>query len=244
MKLKKTGRIRISILAVIALIVLLPLFRTTGAFPKGPLDVGNEIIADKADMLIEGGGKAETYAYGAIVDNDDNRKMFRIPALISELTGLDFAPLAVIEHLGSEIALYATVAGLPDDLAGKEEAVKLLARRQLKHFERTYYDSYFKEIVGEDPLTLSNTMAKEVSEAFTAEYGDLADTDPESLGRKYPTAKKVSELTGMDISALAKIRAFGGLESLLKFLSLLPADLPGKDKAIKIVSKEKRKTGF
>ena len=115
-KSKKTGRIRISILAPIALIVLLPLFLTTSAFPKSPLEIGNEIIAERADELIEGGGVAETYAYGAIVDNEDNRKMFRIPALISELTGLDFVPLAVVEHLGSDITLYATVAGLPDDL--------------------------------------------------------------------------------------------------------------------------------
>jgi hypothetical protein len=242
----KTGKRRFTILAPIApitLIVLLPLFLTTGALAKSPLDVGNEIIAERADELIKGGGKAETYAYGAIVDNDDNRKMFRIPTLISEVTGLDFVPLAVIEHIGSDITLYATVAGLPD-IPGKEEAVAILARRQLKHFERSYYESYFKECKGEDPLTLSNRMAGEVSEAFTAEYGDPAAADPQSLGRKYPTAREVSELTGMDISAVAKIRAFGGLSSLLKFLSLLPEDLPGRDRAIKAVSKEKRKAGF
>ncbi|GEM_PF-1954384 len=241
MKLIKKSKRRVTILA---LSVLFLFFLATGAFPKSPLQIGNEIIAERADELIEGGGKAETYAYGAIVDNDNNRKMFRIPALISELTGLDFVPLAVIEHIGSDIILYATVAGLPNDLTGKKEAVEILARRQLKHFERSYYDSYFKYLKGEDPLTFSNTVAKEVSEAFTAEYGDLTAADPESLGRKYPTARKVSELTGIDISALSGIRAFGGLESLLKFLSLLPEDLPGKDKAIKAVSKEKRKAGF
>ncbi|MBN1573532.1 MAG: hypothetical protein JW984_10090 [Deltaproteobacteria bacterium] len=241
MKLIKGDKRRISILAVSALFVLL---LTTNAFPKSPLETGNQIIAERADELIKGGGKAETYAYGAIADNDNNRNMFRIPALISELTGLDFVPLAIIEHIGSDIVLYATVAGLPDDLRGKEDAVKILARRQLKHFERTYYDSYFKELKGEDHLTFSNAAAKEVSEAFTAEYGDLTASDPESLGRKYPTAKEASELTGIDISALSRIRAFGGLESLLKFLSLLPEDLPGRDKAIKVVAKEKRKAGF
>jgi hypothetical protein len=213
------------------------------SFPLDNLKTANKIIAEKADDLVKAGGKAETYAYGAIVDSEDNRRLFRIPALISEVTGLDFVPLAVIEHIGSEITLYATVAGLPD-IEGKKDAVAILARRQLKHFERPYYDSYFKDAKGEDPLTLSNRMAGEVSEAFTAEYGDLTTTDPEGLGGKYPTAKEVSELTGMDITALSGIRAFGGLESLLKFLSLLPEDLPGRDKAIRAVAKEKRKSGF
>lgn len=215
----------------------------TGSLASDNLGAANKIVAERANDLIEAGGVAETYAYGAIVDNEDNRSMFRIPALISEVTGLDFVPLAVVEHIGSEITLYATVAGLPE-IPGKEEAVNILARRQLKHFERPYYDSYFKDLKGEDPLTLSNRMAREVSDAFTAEYGDLTTTDPKSLGGKYPTAKEVSELTGMDITALSGIRAFGGLESLLKFLSLLPEDLPGRDRAIKAVAKEKRKSGF
>ncbi len=232
---------RIVLLITVAFVTLT---FTINAFASSPLEIGNSIIAEKADDLIKGGGKAETYAYGEIADNEDNRRMFRIPTLISEVTGLNFVPLAVIEHIGSDITLYAVVAGLPSDLTGKDVAVKTLARRQLKHFERSYYNSYFKKIKGDDPLLFSNVMAKEVSTAFTAEYGDLTVTDPANLGRKYPTARKVSELTGIDITALSGIRAFGGLESLLKFLSLLPEDLPGKDKAIKVVAKEKRKSGF
>jgi hypothetical protein len=207
----------------------------------GPIDVGNSIIHDTANALIESKGPAESFTYGKITDDENNRDMFKVPALISDVTGLDFVPLATIDLLGGELFFYSTVITLPEDLPGRDEAINILSRRQLKYFERAYYESYFSKYDVDDPLTLSSIMAREVWEAFKAEYGDLPYSDPDVLADKYPVAREVSELTGIEILPISGIMVKGGLSGLSYFLTLLPEQLPGIDKAIKAVSKERKK---
>lgn len=208
----------------------------------GPIDVGNKIISEATDELIEREGPAETFMYGKIVDDEKNRDMFKVPALISESTGLDFVPLATIDHLGGELSLYAIATTLPEDLPGRDEAIKILSRRQLRYFERSYYDNYFSKYEVDDVLALSSIMAKEVWEAFKAEYGDLPYWDADVLANKYPVAHEVAESTGIEILPIAGIMVKGGLSGLSYFLTLLPEQLPGIEKAIKAVSKERKKT--
>ncbi len=221
-------------------IVLLLFISTLPAF-AGPIDVGNNIISEAADVLIESKGPAETFTYGEIVDDEKNRDMFKVPALISEATGLDFVPLATIDHLGGELSLYSIAMTLPEDLPGRDEAIEILSRRQLRHFERSYYDNYFSKHEMDDILALSSIMAKEVWEAFKAEYGDLPYSDADVLADKYPVAREVAESTGIEILPIAGIMVKGGLSGLSYFLTLLPEQLPGIDEAIKAVSKERKK---
>lgn len=224
--------------------IFIVLFLFGSALPAfaGPIDVGNNIISEAADVLIEREGPAETFTYGKITDDEKNRDMFRVPALICEATGLDFVPLATIDHLGGELSLYSTATTLPEDLPGRDEAINILSRRQLRHFERSYYDNYFSRYGVDDPLALSSIMAGEVWKAFKAEYGDLPYSDADVLANKYPVAREVAESTGIEILPISGIMVKGGLSGLSYFLTLLPEQLPGIEEAIKAVSKERKKT--
>jgi hypothetical protein len=206
-----------------------------------PVGDANRTVDKIAQDLVAAKGEAKTFTYGPIVDDENNRKAFRIPALIADLTGLAFVPLAIIQHHGGDVALYAAVSGLSDRLPNKAGALKILARRQLMYFERGYYESYFRDVPTDNPTAFSGVVANEVWEAFKAEYGDLSSTDPALLSDRYPEAAEVAELIHVDLVPIAGIRAVAGISGLNEYLILMPDDLPGKDEAIKALSKAKRK---
>jgi len=208
----------------------------------GPVEDGNKIIAELAQEYVDKSGPAQTFSYGAILDDKNNREMFRVPSLLAEATGLDFVSLATIQHIGGDLGLYSTALNLPDSLEGKAGALKILERRQLKNFERGYYENYFGVFSGEDVSARSAKMAEEVWEAFRAEYGDLSTSDPETLAKKYAEVSEVSDLIGLDIVPLAGIRVMGGLSGFFYFLTLLPEELPGREEAIKIITRERKKS--
>lgn len=201
----------------------------------------NKSLALTAESLTAAKGEPRTYTYGPIVDDANNRSVFRVPALIADMTGLDFVSLAVIQHHGGEVTLFATVSDLPSALPGKADALKVLARRQLIYFQRPYYESYFAELSPDDPKAYANAVAREVWEAFKAEYGDLSSTDPKVLADKYPECSEISEIIGVDLVSLAGIRAVGGITGINEFLILMPDALPGKDEALRELSKAKKK---
>ena len=211
------------------------------ALAADPLEEANRVIEKTAQDLVAAKGEARTYTYGPIVDDQNNREAFRVPALIADLTGLEFVPLAVIQHHGGDVALYAAVGGLSDRLPGKAEAIKVLARRQLIYLSRPYYESYFRDFPQDDPAVFSNAVVNEVWEAFKAEYGDLSSTDPRVVSDKYPVAAEVADLIHVDLVPIAGIKARGGISGLNEVLILLPETLPGRDEAIEALSKEKRK---
>ena len=226
-----------------ALCFLAATFIAASAFSQtaDPVAESNEILAERMTVLEEQRGPAETYTYGAINDDENNRELFRVASKISDLTGLDFVALASIQQLGGEVELYATAMTLPDDLPGKDDMLQILARSRLRHFEPYYYEAYFKDYPQDDIAAFSQVMADEAWLAFREEYGDLSDTDPEVLAEKYPAAKKAGDLTGLDIVPLSGILAVGGYDGLSKFLMVLPDELPGKHEAIGKVADERRK---
>ena len=238
---KKRHVIMIGQLIVTLLICAIIMVSLVSPAQADPLDEGNRMLEERADAFVSEKGPAETFAYGPLSDDDDNRSLFRIPGLISDVTGLNFVPLATIQHLGGDIALYGAVSNLPGDLPGINDALSILARRQLIYFERDYYESYFGE-VGEDLLGFSIMITREVWAAFEAEYGGLTVNDTDALMKKYPIAEKVVKLTGLEIEPVSGIRVMAGLDGLLKLMILLPEELPGKDKAIKEVNKARNKT--
>ncbi len=201
----------------------------------------NKNLALTAEALIAAKGEARTFTYGPIADDENNRGVFRVPAAIAELTGLDFVSLAVIQHHGGDVALFAAVSDLPNGFGGKSEALKILARRQLIYFERPYFENYFRDVSQDDPRAYAGVVAAELWEAFRTEYGDLSSTDPDVLGNQYPEAADASEIIGVDLVPLAGIRAVGGISGLNEFLILMPDTLPGKDEAIEALSKAKKK---
>jgi len=201
----------------------------------------NKNLAATAESLIAAKGEARTFTYGPIVDDANNRSVFRVPALIAKMTGLDFVSLAVIQHHGGDVALYAAVSGLSDGLPAKEEALRTLARRQLIYFERPYYEYYFHDLPVDDPKAYASAVAAEVWEAFKAEYGDLSSTDPAVLANKYPECADIAESIGVDIVPIAGIRAVGGISGINEYLIIMPDTLPGKDEALKELSKAKKK---
>jgi hypothetical protein len=221
-------------------------FLTAGPFiltaaESDPVPEANRAVEKIAQDLVAAKGEARTFTYGPIVDDENNRKAFRVPALIADLTGLAFVPLAIIQHHGGDVALYAAVSGLSDRLPHKDEALKILARRQLMYFQRGYFESYFRDVPTDDPAAFSGVAAHEVWGAFKAEYGDLSSTDPAVLSDRYPEAADVAELIHVDLVPIAGIRAVAGISGLNEFLILMPDDLPGKDEAIKVLSKVKKK---
>ncbi len=201
----------------------------------------NKSLAAAAESLIASKGEPRTFRYGAIVDDANNRGAFRVPAVIADLTGLDFVSLAVIQHHGGDVGLYAAVSGLSDSLPNKGEALEVLARRQLIYFERPYYESYFRDLSRDDPKAYADSAAAEIWEAFKAEYGDLSSTDPKVLADKYPECADIAEIIGVDIVPIAGIRAVGGISGINEFLILMPDTLPGKDEALRELSKAKKK---
>jgi hypothetical protein len=201
----------------------------------------NRNLALTAETLTAAKGEARTFTYGLIVDDENNRSVFRVPATIADLTGLDFVSLAVIQHHGGDVALFAAVSDLPNGLPGKSEALRMLARRQLIYFQRPYFESYFRDLSPDDPKAYANTVAAEVWEAFRTEYGDLSSTDPHVLADRYPEVAETAEIIGVDLVPLAGIRAVGGISGLNEFLIVMPDTLPGKDEAIKELSKTKKK---
>ncbi len=200
----------------------------------------NRSIELTAQALVAEKGEARTFAYGPIVDDQNNRSVFRVPAMIADITGLKFVPLAIIQQHGGDVALYAAISGLSDKLPRKSEAQALLARRQLIYFERPYYENYFRNFPKDDPVAFSNAVAREVWEGFKAEYGDLSSTDPKVLADRFPEAADVARIIHVDLVPIAGIRAVGGISGLNELLILLPDDLPGKDDAIKALSKAKK----
>jgi hypothetical protein len=201
----------------------------------------NKDLATTAGALVAEKGQAKTFAYGPIVNDANNRGVFRVPALISELTGLDFVSLAVIQHHGGDVSLFAAISNLPSGLPGRSDALKMLARRQLIYFQRSYYEDYFRGLSRDDPKAYATAAASEVWEAFKAEYGDLSSTDPDVVADRYPEAAETAEIIGVDLIPMAGIRALGGISGLSEFLILMPDTLPGKDEAIKELSKAKKK---
>lgn len=201
----------------------------------------NKSLALAAESLIAAKGEPRTFRYGAIVDDANNRDAFRVPALIADLAGLDFVSLAVIQHHGGDVGLYAAVSGLSDGLPNKGEALEVLARRQLIYFERPYYENYFRDLSRDDPKAYADAAAAEIWEAFKAEYGDLSSTDPKVLADKYPECADIAEIIGVDIVPIAGIRAVGGISGINEFLILMPDTLPGKDEALRELSKAKKK---
>jgi hypothetical protein len=206
-----------------------------------PVAAANKSLAATAESLIAAKGEARTFAYGLIVDDANNRGVFRVPALIADMTGLDFVSLAVIQHHGGDVALYAAVSGLPDGLPKKDEALKVLARRQLIYFERPYYESYFRGLSRDDPKVYANAVASEIWEAFKVEYGDLSSTDPAVLADRYPECADIAEIIGVDLVPIAGIRAVGGISGINEFLIIMPDTLAGKDEALRVLSKVKKK---
>jgi hypothetical protein len=231
----------VAISAVIAISVVGAALLVYAAPSADIVAAANKNLSLTADALIAANGEARTFTYGPIVDDENNRGVFRVPAALADLTGLDFVSLAVIQHLGGEVALFAAVSDLPGDLPGKPEALKILARRQLIYFQRPYYEDYFHELSQDDPKAYANAVAAEVWEAFKTEYGDLSSTDPAVLEDRYPETAEVAEIIGVDLVPLAGIRALGGISGLNELLIFLPDTLPGKDEAIKELSKAKKR---
>jgi len=201
----------------------------------------NKSLALTAQELIAAKGEPRTFTYGPLVDDANNRGVFRVPALIADLTNLDFVSLAVIQHHGGDVSLYAAVSGLSDGLPGKGEALHILARRQLIYWQRPYYEDYFSGLSMDDPKAFAAAVTAEVWEAFKAEYGDLSSTDPKVLADKYPECFKIAGIIGVDLVPVAGIRAVGGISGINELLILLPDTLPGKDEAIEELSKVKKK---
>jgi len=226
-----------------ALCLLAAMFLAASAFSQAtdPVAESNAIITERMALLEDQRGPAETYTYGAITDDANNRELFRVASKISDLTGLDFVALASIQQLGGEVDLYAVAMTLPDDLPGRDEMLQILARSRLRHFEPYYYEAYFKDYPQDDTAAFSQVVADEAWLAFREEYGDLSDTDPEALAEKYPAAKKAADLTGLDIVPLSGILAVGGYDGLSKLLMVLPEELPGKHEAIGEVADERKK---
>ncbi|MBN1882642.1 MAG: hypothetical protein JW885_10750 [Deltaproteobacteria bacterium] len=227
-----------------ALCVLAAMFLAASAFSQttDPVARSNEIVAERMTELENQRGPAETYTYGAITDDENNRELFRVASKISDLTGLDFVALASIQQLGGEVELYSVATTLPGDLPGKDDMLRILARSRLRHFEPYYYEAYFKDYPQDDTAAFSQAVADEVWLAFREEYGDLSDTDPEGLAEKYPAAKKAADLTGLDIIPLSGVLATGGYDGLSKLLMVMPEELPGKHEAIGEVADERRKS--
>jgi hypothetical protein len=233
---------RARILSIIAAVSVVGLLILSGPAPAADVvTAANKNLAVTAEAFVADKGEARTFTYGPIVDDANNRGVFRVPAMIADLTGLDFVSLAVIQHHGGDVALYAAVSGLPDGLPGRDEALKILARRQLIYFERPYFESYFRDLSREDPKAYASAVAWEVWEAFRAEYGDLSSTDPAVLADKYPECAEIAELIGIDLVPIAGIRAVGGISGINEYLIIMPDTLPGKDEAIKELSKAKKK---
>lgn len=228
--------------SIMAAVLIIAAAVFAGSAPAAdPVAGANKTLASTAESLIAAKGEARTFTYGPIVDDANNRGAFRVPALIADLTGLDFVSLAVIQHHGGDVALYAAVSGLPDGLAGKGDALAVLARRQLVYFERPYYENYFRDLSPDDPKAYAGAVAAEVWEAFKAEYGDLSSTDPRVLANKYPECADIAEIIGVDIVPLAGIRAVGGISGINEYLILMPDTLPGKDEALRELSRAKKK---
>ncbi len=213
-----------------------------GSAPAADLvATANKDLALTAEGLIAAKGQARTFAYGPIVDDSNNRGVFRVPALIASLTGLDFVSLAVIQHHGGDVSLFAAISNLPNGFHGKSDALKILARRQLIYFQRSYYQDYFSDLSQDDPTAYANAVAGEVWEAFKSEYGDLSSVDPGVLAGRYPEAAEAAEIIGVDLVPIAGIRAMGGISGLNEFLIIMPDTLPGKEEALKELSKAKKK---
>ncbi|MBN2223236.1 MAG: hypothetical protein JW765_01025 [Deltaproteobacteria bacterium] len=233
-------RVRIiSIMAVVSIAGVVMFFRPAPA--ADVLAEANKSLALTAETLIAAKGEPRTFTYGPIVDDANNRGVFRVVALIADLTGLDFVSLAIIQYHGGDITLFAAVSNLPNALAGKSDALKILARRQLIYLQRPYYEDYFRDLSRDDPVAYANAVAAEVWEAFKAEYGDLSSTDPSLLKDKYPECSDISEIIGVDLVPIAGIRAVGGISGINEFLILMPDTLSGKDEAIQALSKVKKK---
>ena len=119
------------------------MFLAASAFSQttDPVARSNEIVAERMTELENQRGPAETYTYGAITDDENNRELFRVASKISDLTGLDFVALASIQQLGGEVELYSVATTLPGDLPGKDDMLRILARSRLRHFEPYYYEA-------------------------------------------------------------------------------------------------------
>lgn len=185
-----------------------------------------------------------------MADNDEDRALFHLASGLSTLLKYDFAKLVVIESKNPKAKdMERIAAALPDREPGVAEARRALDAQWLLRIpgilgfsegviiRRT--DAHLAAVLpGGLPSKQRANLV--VAEFLKAALFGRPPSDRTAIEARqtymFKQAATVTELTGLPFADVGKVQAHSNPGAIFNLVRSLPADLPGRDEALKAVA--------